>query len=35
MVKMEKNRQAEKMMIEEMKDNSMQKKTIQMNLAVA
>jgi hypothetical protein len=35
MVKMEKNWQAEKMMIEEMKDNSMQNKTIQMNLTIA
>jgi len=35
MVKMEKNWQAEKTMIEEMKDNSMQNKTIQMNLTIA
>ena len=35
MVKVEKNWQAEKTMIEEMKDNSMQNKTIQMNLTIA
>jgi hypothetical protein len=35
MVKMEKNWQAEKMLIEEMKDNLMQNKTIQISLTIA
>jgi hypothetical protein len=35
MVKMEKNWQAEKTMNEKMKENSMQKKTIQMNVTIA